>query len=184
VAAMRGVPLIYEVKLGLIPFHNGVYHIDLNPTPVTTWPLKLGTGCVTVNSDWSGAEPNALKYKDDRGAYIADAYIHAFEKANFDATFPTYPIKSEAVASTRTLSNGNWVNALNLDPGKYVLVYEKTNAYGPDNFEITVENPCVVSNTPCVDCESSSSSSANPDTDVVCPAPPTNVRVVNNFWDI
>jgi hypothetical protein len=105
--------------------------------------------------------------------------VHAFEKANFDITFPAYPIKAESVASTKTLSDGTWVNALNLNPGKYVLVYEKPDRYGPDNIEITVENPCA-DETGCIVC--SSSSSGEPD--VVCPAPPTNIRVVNSFWDI
>jgi hypothetical protein len=180
-AAMRGVPLVYQVKLGLIPFHNGVYRIDVEPAVVTVLPLNPGNGCVTVNSDWSGVPANTLKYKDEQGEFIAGAYIHAFDKANFDATFPAYPIKSEAAASTKTLANGAWVNALNLNPGKYVLVYEKPNAYGPNNLAITVENPCEAGDTPCSSCSSSSSSGAP---DVVCPPPPTNVRVVNNFWDI
>lgn len=179
-ASLRGVPLVYQVRLGLIPFHNGVYHLPITQTPVTTWPLDPGTGCVAVTADWAALAANALKYKDPNNAYIANAYIHAFTKANFDSTFPTYPIKAQAVASTRTLADGSWTNALNLDPGQYVLVYEKPDAFGPNNFEITVENPCLVSNTQCSSC--SSSSSAEPD--VVCPTPPTNVRVVTNFWDI
>jgi hypothetical protein len=179
-ASLRGVPLVYQVRLGLIPFHNGVYHLPVTPTPVTTWPLNPGGGCVTVTADWAELPANTLKYKDPNNVYIANAYVHAFTKANFDSTFPTYPIKTEAVASARTLSDGSWTNALNLDPGQYVLVYEKPDAFGPNNLEITVENPCLVSNTQCSSC--SSSSSAEPD--VVCPAPPANVRVVNNFWDI
>jgi hypothetical protein len=180
-AALRGVPLIYQVKLGLVPFHNGIYSIELEQ-PQPTWPLVPGTGCVTVNSDWAGVSANALKYKDANGAFIVNAYVHAFEKANFDRTYPVYPLKTDAVASTKTLADGTWVNALNLDPGKYVLVYEKPDAYGPNNFEITVENPCAVVDTPCSSCSSSSSSAAEPD--VICPTPPSNARVVNNFWDI
>jgi hypothetical protein len=180
-AAMRGVPLVYQVKMGLIPFHNGIYRISVTPESVTSWPLNPGTGCVTVDSDWTGAPANTLKYKDPHNEFIASAYVHAFEKANFDVTFPAYPIKNEAVASTKTLSDGTWVNALNLNPGKYVLVYEKPNAYGPNNLEITVENPCGTEHT----LGSSSSSSGSGDApDVVCPEPPSSVRVVNNFWDI
>lgn len=177
---MRGVPLVYQVKLGLIPFHNGVYRIPVPDDTPTTWPLNPGTGCVTVDSNWAGMPTDALKYKDALGAYIANAYIHAFKKAEFDITFPAHPIKSEAVASTKTRADGTWINALNLDPGKYVLVYDKPNAYGPNNIEITVENPCVTGNTQCSNTCSSSSSCVP---DVVCPAPPT-VRTVNSFWDI
>lgn len=178
-ASLRGVPLVYTVKLGLVPFHNGIYRIDVSPDAVTGWPLNPGTGCVTVTANWAGVPENALKYKDEHGNYIADAYVHVFEKANFDVTFPAYPIKAEAVASTKTLGDGTWVNALNLDPGKYVLVYEKPNTYGPDNFPITVENPCATA-TGCTTC-SSSSSSGEPD--VVCPPTPP-MRTVNTFWDI
>jgi hypothetical protein len=179
-AGMRGVPLVYQVKLGLVPFHNGIYQLPLTHNTVTAWSLNPGTGCVTVDADWTGVPTDTLKYKNTHGGYVADTYIHAFTKTNFDVTFPAYPLKSEAVASTKTRSDGTWVNALNLDPGKYVLIYEKPNSYGPDNLEITIDNPCAAG--PCVSCSSSSSSSSEPD--VVCPAPPSPVRVVNSFWEI
>lgn len=179
-AALRGVPLIYEVRMGLIPFHNGIYKVSVEPeTDVPPEPNE-GDGCVTVPVDWSCLPPNTLKYTDANGDYIPDVDVHVYTKKLFDSVTPVYPKRADAVANTKTTADGNWTNNLKLNPGKYVLVYEKPNTYGPDTIEITVPDPCA--DTPTCANSSCSSSSCSSAADV-CPAEPQRKKY-NNFWEI
>lgn len=173
-AAIRGVPLIYEVRMGLVPFHNGIYKLSVEPESVVPWTPTQGNGCVTVDSNWSALPPGSLKYADANGDYIADATVSAYTKEFFSSVAPVYPNKGDAVSSTKTTANGEWLNPLKLNPGRYVLVYEKADEFGPDAVEITVPDPCAQQCTSS--CSASSSS-------VLCPATPQRKKF-NNFWEI
>lgn len=176
-AAIRGVPLIYEVRMGLIPFNNGIYDVSVEPETTIPWEPKIGSGCVTVDANWNQLAPNALKYADANGDYIADANVHVYTKALFSSVSPVYPKWADAVASAKTTADGNWTNVIKLDPGKYVLVYEKPDNYGPDTIEITVPDPCAQQSSSCALSSCSSSSG------VLCPATPQRKKY-NNFWEI
>lgn len=163
-AAMRGVPLIYDVKMGLLPFTNPVYSLPLIDEPPAHPALPItGTGCVRVNTTYNGED---LRYLSADNAAINNANVYAFEKAVFDSADPEYPPRHYAIAGTTTTSIGAWATELQLDPGQYVLLYEKPGEFGPDTKELTVVHGNPGSS-------SSSSSSSAP-----------VVRKVNNFWEI
>lgn len=175
-AALHGVPLIYNVRLGLVPFTNSIYEIPLEPEAPEVFTPKEGRGCVTVTADYAGVAPEALKYANAAGEYIADAFVYAFKKSVFDSSYPVYPAKNNAEASSRTNANGSWISEMKLDPGEYVLMYEKPNEFGPDFITFTVLDPCAVAG-PCSSNSSSSCSST-------CATPTVQRKQFNNFWDI
>lgn len=178
-AAIRGVPLIYEVRMGLVPFHNGIYKLSLDPLAIQPWSPKTGAGCVTIDSNWCDLPAGALKYADANGDYIADVNVNVYTKELFDSVSPVYPKWEDAIARTKTTADGNWLNSIKLNPGRYVIVYEKYNAYGPDTTTITVPDPCVI--VAGSSCSSSSCSSCSEGS--VCQATPQRKKF-NDFWEI
>lgn len=167
-AASRGVPLVYQVKLGLLPLTNTAYHLPLTreeSTPTPTLPIA-GTGCVEVTASHNGGD---YRYLTVENTPVANANVYVFAKKLFDSAFPDNPARYNALAGTKTTNTGSWVNAVNLDPGEYVLLYEKPDEYGPDIKPLTVVKPDV--HVP-VGGSSSSSSAHGP------------VRKVNHFWEI
>ena len=181
-AAIRGVPLIYEVRMGLVPFHNGIYKLSLEPDDVSIWTPKIGNGCVTIDSNWCGLPANALKYADANGDFIANATVDVYTKELFDSAAPVYPKWGDAVARTKTTSDGNWLNNIKLNPGRYVVVLEKKDQYGPDAVTITIPDPCAPGALAC-DVSSCSSSSCSSATAATCPPSPQRKKF-NNFWEI
>jgi hypothetical protein len=63
-----------------------------------------------------------------------------FSAANF-AGIGTDINRGLAVGKTTTRVNGRWSQSLRVDPGNYVLLYEKIGEYGPDTLTITVAPP-------------------------------------------
>lgn len=179
-AAMRGVPLIYNVQLGLLPFNSSYYQLGLEQPTEETFTPKTGSGCVAVGAGYLPG--NALKYADANGDFITGAIVYAFTKADFDASYPTYPARANAVATARTTVNGAWETSLNLDPGQYVLVYEKADEYGPDHVLFTVTDPCAApALLPCSSSESACSTSSA----TVCASSSSVARKkYDNFWEI
>lgn len=170
-AAVRGLPIIYEVQLELIPLSSVVYYIPL-ASAESGPPIALpstGDGCEIVGPDYGGLD---LRYLTALGAPVVGARVYAFKKADADRGFPDYPPRHLAIAATTTNSTGSWTANLNLDPGKYVLLYEKLDEFGPDTKELTVVEPT------CPPAGSSSSSSC------ALHPPVGPVRQVNTFWDI
>jgi hypothetical protein len=110
-----------------------------------------------------------LRYLTAAATPIAGARVYAFKKADYDRGFPDHPPRQLAVAGTETNATGAWVYDLRLDPGKYVLLYEKANEFGPDTKAITVVESVIV---PGSSSSSTSSSSARA------------IRRVDTFWDI
>lgn len=141
IAAIRGVPLVYEVTMGLVPFSSGIYAIEIGgerasrPGPVL--PIE-GCGNISVDHDYGGADN--LAYTNASGCPVVGAEIYVFKKTDFDAAQPAYPDRNLAAAGTTTRANGHWNHALKLNAGDYVVLYEKPGEYGPDTQELVVIN--------------------------------------------
>lgn len=145
-ADIRGVRLVLQAELRQAALSEAIYRIQTGGEhqdhPKARLP-DVGTGCVAVTHDYGGQD--ALAYTADDDCGIAGATVLVYTAADFDAGLiePAY-----AIAATATAANGRWENALNLDPGVYVLVFEKKGSYGPDTVEITVTEPIVDSPEP------------------------------------
>lgn len=135
-AQWRGVPLVSELTLRLVPFTDVVYRIpvggEIDDNPMLSAP-GAGSGSMPVTHDYGGED--ALAYQDPAGCGIQGASILAFCKATWDGGLRA---PGHAVASTTTGANGRWDFALQLDPGDYVLQYLKPGSFGPDTHELSV----------------------------------------------
>ena len=137
-AAIRGVPVVYNVKMGLVPFNNTVYTIEVGgeaenrPGPVL--PVE-GCGAVLVDHNYGG-EDNLI-YTTSDGCAITGADVYIFTKTVFDATGLSTP-KTNAIGHTTTRVNGRWTTSFNLDPGHYVVLFEKPGEFGPDSVPVHV----------------------------------------------
>ena len=168
-AAMRGVPLVYEVTMGLLPFANVAYKIPLEHEAPEYPPVPvIGSGCVIVTDTYNAAD---LSYKTAENEPIADAYVCAFTKKIFDNAAPQYPPRHLAEAITTTDEAGRWTSEMHLNHGPYVLLYEKHHEYGPNTRELTIAHVSSSSSTSTTGGSSSSSSSPS-------------MRKVNTFWEI
>jgi hypothetical protein len=140
-AAIRNVPIVYQIKMGLIPFSNTAYALEVGGEPAErvgpTLPIE-GCGAVPVDQNYGGLDRYA--YKDESGCPITGASVYIFSKAVFDQTGTTTS-KSLALGKTTTTANGRWTTSINLDPGDYAIVYEKLGDYGPDYDFVNVVAP-------------------------------------------
>lgn len=139
VAVQRGVPIVSEVRMHLAPFSHVVYRVEIGGEPADREGPTLpgaGDGSVTVDHDYGGTDE--LIYQDANGCPIVGATILAFTAAVYDAVSPGRPEPADAVASSSTTANGRWTYAMKLDPGAYVLVFEKTGQFGPDVLELSI----------------------------------------------
>jgi hypothetical protein len=141
-SAWRGVPLIHVVTFRLAPHNDVIYEIPVDPRSYDPKQLDneyqptTGTGCVRVDHDYSGV--NAFQYAASDCCPIGGADILAFTKENWDGGARE---RSYAVASSQTNEDGSWAWAMKLNPGDYVLRFEKVGQYGPDTAPLTVEAP-------------------------------------------
>jgi len=139
VAQLRGVPLIYEVTMGLVPFSSGIYAIEVGGEPANrpgpVLPIE-GCGSIIVDHDYGGAD--RFSYLDATDCPVVGAHVYIFRKTDADAAIPAYPDRELAVAATITRANGRWTHALKLNTGDYVILYEKPGEYGPDTETFTV----------------------------------------------
>lgn len=141
VSAIRNVPIVYQVKLGLLPFSNAAYALEIGGEPASrTGPVLPITGCgdVIVDQDYLGAD--SLIYAPENGCPVVGAGIYVFPAAVF-AEDGVNTDKELAVGVTSTRVNGRWSQSLRLNPGNYVLLYEKPGEYGPDTYALTVTAP-------------------------------------------
>jgi len=139
--AWRGVPLVYDVTARLIAHSDVIYKIPVSPesydlTDVISYQPTTGTGCVRVDHDYG--EDNAYAYLTGECCGIEGATILAFTKTDWDGGART---EQYAVATAQTVANGLWGWAMMLDPGEYVLLFEKPGEYGPDHVALTVAVP-------------------------------------------
>lgn len=140
-ASWRGVPLVYSVNLRLVPYTDIIYKIPVSPlsydlTDTEKFQPLQGTGCVRVDHDYG--EDSALVYQTGDCCGISGATILAFKKADWDAGLRT---PEHAAASSQTTANGTWAWAMMLNPGDYMLWFEKPGEYGPDIVPLTVYPP-------------------------------------------
>jgi hypothetical protein len=179
VAALRGVPLIYNVTMGLLPVSNISYAVpitNLDELPNISLPI-IGSGCIAVDTNYNNLD---LRYLSPTDEPIVGAKVYIFTKSDFDNSYPTYPARHKAIAGTTINNLGAWTNSLLLDPGDYVILYEKHNEFGPDTQALTV-NPIVCA--PNLNDSSGESSSAANSCSAGCNVTGTK-RQVNNFWEI
>lgn len=138
-AAMRGVPLIYNIRMGLMPFSHPVYALEIGGEPAERpGPVPPQVGCGAIPVDHNFNAPDYLAYADATGYAIVGANVYVFNKDIFDAAYPDLPDRADAVANTTTRANGRWTDTLMLDPGNYAILFEKPGEYGPDSQFITV----------------------------------------------
>lgn len=141
VAAIRGVPVVYQVRMGLLPFSNAAYAIEVGGEPAArrgpTLPI-LGCGPIVLDHDYSA--PDALIYTTANGCPITGADVYVFTKAVFDANGLSVA-RNLAAAKTKTRVNGRWLQSLRLAAGDYVILYEKPGEYGPDTCPLTLSLP-------------------------------------------
>jgi hypothetical protein len=138
-AAVRGVPLIYNVTMGLVPFNNPIYAIEIGGEPAERpgpTPPQIGCGLVTVDHNYGG--PDHLAYRDATGFPVVGATVWVFPIDIFADAHPDYPNREQAIAVTATRTNGRWTDALQLDPGGYAILFEKPGEYGPDVYLLDV----------------------------------------------
>ena len=142
-AAIRGVPLVYNIKLGLLPFNNTVYTLEVGGEPATRDPRTVESfeGCGNILVDHNYGGPDALSYIDATGTGVLGADVYLFKQADVTAANPDLPNRTLAVAKTTTEANGRWAQAVKLNAGSYSALYEKLGAYGPDLYPITVTAP-------------------------------------------
>lgn len=139
--SLRGVPLVTNVKLRLLPHSDVVYKIPVTSESYDTLgdedaqPTQ-GSGCVRVDHDYK--EESIYVYQTADCCGIEGATIMAFTAADWAGGART---AEYAVATSQTTANGTWAWAMQLDPGDYILLFEKPGEYGPDTVEITVTGP-------------------------------------------
>jgi hypothetical protein len=140
-AAIRGVPIVYQVRMGLIPFSNTIYALEVGGEPAVrtgpTLPME-GCGSVAVDQDYTGLDELAYTLAGGCGVVGADVYV--FTKAAFDANGVNIS-RALAVGNTTTRVNGRWTRSIKLNPGNYVILFEKSGEYGPDTKPLTVTAP-------------------------------------------
>lgn len=138
-AEWRGVPLVTQVKVKLLPFTDQAYKIEVGgeeadlPGPILP---TTGEGDTCIDHDYGGVDN--LAYRDSNGDGIEGATILVFTKADYDNGLTT---ADRAVASSSTMANGRWSFSICICcDTDYVLVFEKAGQFGPDACEINV--PC------------------------------------------
>ncbi|NDC55346.1 MAG: hypothetical protein EBZ69_00675 [Alphaproteobacteria bacterium] len=141
IAAIRNVPIVYSIKMGLLPLNNSIYALEVGgEEPARTGPTLPMEGCGSVIVDHDYLGPDSLVYETGDGCKVTGADIYVFTKALFDA-HGTDIDRELATAKTTTRVNGRWSYSLKLDVGDYVLLYEKPGEYGPDTTLLNVEEP-------------------------------------------
>jgi len=140
-ASIRGVPLVYSAKFNLIPYSDVSYkipvsHLSADTTIESPFQAITGNGCVRVDHNYQ--TPGSLTYETDCCAGVAGATVAAFRKQVWDAG---HRAPTDAIAAVQTTTNGHWAMAMMLDPGQYMLRFEKTGQYGPDTMLLTVPQP-------------------------------------------
>lgn len=151
-AAIRGVPIIYQVRMGLLPFGNAAYALEVGGEPQErigpTLPA-LGCGPISVDHNYGGADN--LIYATEAECPVVGADVYLFKKDLFDVHGTNTP-RNQAAAKTTTRANGRWTESLNLDVGDYAVLYEKPGEFGPDVTFISVASgePCTWVPVPAV----------------------------------
>lgn len=104
-------------------------------TPLNSDALEgiTGSGSVMVDHNYGGTDN--LRYETSLGVGIGDAMIRCYHLGDFRSNRRG---REYIVAEIRTVTTGRWSTPMMLDPGQYVLVFYKRDAYGPDVRQLTV----------------------------------------------
>jgi hypothetical protein len=141
VSLMRGVPIIMSVTMDLAPYTDAIYRVPIgqesNDDPRDGMPTA-GDGAVLLDHNYLGLDSLAYQKEGDANCGIEGAYVYAFLKADYLAGLRR---PQDAKAATTTSANGWWTYAMKLDPGDYILMYEKPGEYGPDLQALAVTDP-------------------------------------------
>jgi Zn finger protein HypA/HybF involved in hydrogenase expression len=138
VAARRSMPIILQVTMKLLPFTDIVYRLPLCETVEAPEPPDAGSGCVSVDHDYGGTDN--FRYLSPAGVAVEGATVAAYTQDVFEQNSAQPPL-TLAVAATQTDSDGRWTTPLLLNPGDYVLVFEKPGHFGPDTGDLHVPKP-------------------------------------------
>lgn len=139
----------YSTQLDVTLWVDGNYKTDLYDATVDPAnPVKLlddqtiyvdggsqsPTGTLKTRVDHHYQTTDSLRYVDGNGSPIENAEVYAFSDAAYSASAATL----QAIAKTKTLSDGRWESPFFLLPGTYVILFRKENLYGPDTQTIVV----------------------------------------------
>lgn len=180
-ASLRGVPIVYEVKMGLVPFNNAIYAIEVGGEPNDRpGPTLPDLGCGENTLDHNTGDPDELAYVTANGLPIVGADVYLFPKAAYDTAGPTIA-RDTALFKTVTRTNGRWTESFNVPDGVYTLLYEKLGEYGPDTKTVTMPLPA-----PVVAPLTMTPRAAPPNNKPPKPTftPNTNQAEKNDFWNI
>ena len=138
---LRGVPLINQVVLALLPKTDIAYKIPVDehalsqPLLTRRGPTQLANP-VTINHNFGGID--ALTYTDSTGHGIIGAKILLLRKTDYDNGLRK---EVSAIAVSQTGAAGRWMADMVVDPGLYVLIFEKPGEFGPNSVELIVHPP-------------------------------------------
>lgn len=140
-AAWRGIPIAYNVALRQLAFNNIIYKIPVtnlsyDPTDQSHFQPTVGCGSIRVDHDYP--TQSNLVYQTGDCCGVDGATIMAFKMVDWNGG---NRVAAAAVAISQTTTNGTWAWAMQLNPGEYMLVFEKTGEYGPDAVRLTVDVP-------------------------------------------
>lgn len=141
VASIGGQPLVMQLMLRLLPFSHVVYKIPVDRLSfrrLRTEIPGIGKGCVAVNHDYP--IPDALSYRLSDCCGVAGATVRVYPAASLvsgDYSFATI------IAETITTVGGHWQHTLHMNPGSYVIVFEKPGVAGPDMIELEIPEAVV-----------------------------------------
>lgn len=144
-ACVRNVPVVLDVEMRLAPFTHQVYKLSLEDAGDDVTSPGPGDGDIVVDQDFGGDDN--LSYVLATGEGVEGATMLAFKHSDYQAAQPGRPAASLAVAGTMTVGGGRWEEAVNLNPGAYVLVFEKPGHFGPDIISINIPKPVTTSSS-------------------------------------
>jgi len=142
VAAVRGIPIVRELAMNLIPRTHVIYKIPVDGFSLNTRTTdeestaQVGDGCNPVNHDFPTT--GAMLYTADDCCGISGATVTIYTQTDYSAENTGADF---VVASTTTTTGGQWTETVNLSEGEYVVVFEKPGFFGPDTQTITVTDP-------------------------------------------
>jgi hypothetical protein len=139
VVSIAGQPLVVQLMLRLLPFSHVVYKIPVDRLSFRRFfadQPAIGNGCVPVNHDYPTIDNLSYRLSDCCG--VAGASVKIFPATSLvNGDFSNAAL----IAETITTAAGHWQHVINMNPGTYVLVFEKPGVAGPDFVDLTIPEP-------------------------------------------
>jgi len=119
-------PLRFNVvKTGVTAIFRGLTSVEED--------VGGGFGAVGVDHNFGGLD--ALRVTDNVGAGISGVNIQAYLKTDYEnGNRVSNFVKGQATTGT----DGRWLSTIALDPGTYILQFEKVGVFQTNTFQITV----------------------------------------------